>query len=544
MTFASRFRRLFPYFALMLLWIVSRIAVASQCEFWSQWEIFQARKLLEYGFWERSGALTWMHVMTGTMPHPEDLNSSTHPYPGVWMYTALYALGGARLCLTFAVTFKVASSLAVYALLRRWFTPRAAWLGGALYILAPVMIVMDWESNIIGLTAALFPFGMHLALAVREGKARAWWLGLLALVGGLIDWSFYYQMPALLWMAAPAGARWLELWPGLVRWPATRALLLGATLAVAAFLVQLAVFIPDLAAALFYIRRQTGVAGMDVSRARMLGAVAARNVFFVGPALMLAAAVGLLWLRRATQARRALECSLVFCIGFIPVELLFLHFCFVEFSQFAFLVLPASILAAHSFEMLRTRWYPALVLPLAVVMAAFFSFRASVPRMTEAARAIAGEIAAHTLPSEVVMTNLRSNNPPFESWDTGGLGAVGLLADRMIGPDIDGWPRVEALAGFARRNFASAVFAYSPDHPIAPELKAAIDAGSEMFARRTFTPPPQATPLAAKVRLAIWKLSGRYAQRATGTDPTRAPVTLEFYRLREGWAGTMRAENR
>jgi hypothetical protein len=532
----ARARTFTPWLLLILVWIASRVVVAMHCEFWSQWDVFQARKLLEYGFWERGGALTWMHVMGGTMPYPQDITSSTHPYPGVWLYAALYAVGGASLCLGFAVVLKLASSLAVFALLQRWHSLPRAWLGAALYILAPVTIVMDFESNIIGLAAALFPFGMALILAVQEGRASPWWLALFTMVGGLIDWAFYYQMPALLWLAAPAEARWREAIPGVFRWPATRALLIGAAVASVLFLIQIAVYFPEAASAISYIRRQTGVAGMEVSRARMLAAVAARNVFFVGPALFLGAAVGVWLYRHARESRRALQASLVFIVCFIPVQILFLHFCFVEFSQFAYLVLPMTLLATHGIARLDRRFYTALLLALAVAMAAFFSVRTAIPRHTAVARAVAAEVARHSNPSDVVLTNLRSNHPPFEPWDTGGLGAVMALADRLVGPDVFDAGRVRAIAGSARRNFANVVFALSPDHAVSDELAAAIREHGEPFARATFTPPPQPTPPAARLRVFIWKFTGRYADRAASGSRESRPVTLEFYRMRKGWA--------
>lgn len=538
----ARARVLLPWLLLILVWMASRVVVAVHSEFWSQWDVFQARKLLEYGFWERRGALTWMHVMGGLMPYPEDITSSTHPYPGVWLYTAIYALGGAPLCLALAVAFKVASSLTVFALLQRWHSVPRAWLGAALYILAPVTIVMDFESNIIGLAAALFPFGMALVLAVQEGRASPKWLTLFTFAGGLVDWAFYYQMPALLWLATPPTTRWRDLIPSLFRAPASRALLFGAAVASVCFLVQIAIYFPEAASAISYIRRQTGVSGMEVSRMRMLAAVAARNVFFVGPALFLGAAVGVALYRHAAESRRVLQASLVFIVCFVPVQILFLHFCFVEFSQFAYLVLPMTLLATHGMARLDRRLYTALLLTLAVVMAAFFSVRASIPRHTTVAKAVAAEVARHSTPSDVVLTNLRSNHPPFQPWDTGGLGSVMVLADRLVGPDVFDAERVRVMARNARRNFANVVFALSPDHPVTDDLAAAIRRDGELFARVNFTPAPQPTPLAARLRLFIWKFTGRYTDRAESESPESHPVTLEFYRLRQGWAAPLGVE--
>src|SRR4051794_29466451 len=76
---------------LALLWFLPRLPLALNTLFWSHWEIWEARKLLEFGFWERAGALTPPSVMAGHLPYLMDLNYTNHPYGMVWLYTAVYA---------------------------------------------------------------------------------------------------------------------------------------------------------------------------------------------------------------------------------------------------------------------------------------------------------------------------------------------------------------------------------------------------------------------------------------------------------------------
>jgi len=62
-------------------------------------EIVQSRTLLDYGFWARKGAYLTGIMSAGIVPNPADFNDTNHPYPIVWLDTALLAFGPAGILL-------------------------------------------------------------------------------------------------------------------------------------------------------------------------------------------------------------------------------------------------------------------------------------------------------------------------------------------------------------------------------------------------------------------------------------------------------------
>src|SRR2546426_12623064 len=84
------------YISLAFLWLI----VHALPWFWLadgrhfHWEIVEAKKLLEYGFWARKGAILSYGMYAGILPHPGDFNYVNHPYPILWLYTLLYLLFG------------------------------------------------------------------------------------------------------------------------------------------------------------------------------------------------------------------------------------------------------------------------------------------------------------------------------------------------------------------------------------------------------------------------------------------------------------------
>ena len=529
--------KIIPIAALVLIWIVTRIVPALHCDFWTQWDIFQARKLCEYGFLSRAGALTSPPVMAGLLPFPSVFNYSNHPYGMVWIYTAVYAVGGAGLCLALALGIKLSSSLAGYFFLKRFFAPKAAWLASALAIIAPAAVIMDLESNIIGIAAAFWPFAALLVMAHREGRVRALWLGVVVFVGGQVDWMFLTLIPALIWLALPAIPRWRQIPAAVFEDPGARAISIGAILTSLLFTTQLLVYTPDLWTALNYVHMQTGSGSSESSRLRMAVAVVFRNVFFVGLALSLGVAVGLFTKTVNATIQRFIQATMIYFAGMCVVELALLRFCFVEPSPYIYMVFPAAIVTAHLLSTIRSRLLIGGLLASAIPFLGYVTIRCAVPRITEASSALAPAFARSTNSNELVLTNLRPNQAPFPSWDAAGPGMVSVVSDRLTVFDVSAIGKAQDCKRAVGGNFALTAFIYCPDQPISPDLLAAIKVGGDLVRREEITPRAQPFTLAARLRLAIWTLTGRYTQRAANDGDVPASVTLEAYRLREGWLG-------
>src|SRR5436190_5354546 len=228
-----------PYLLLLAVWLISRIPLILHTEIWPQWAAWQARKLLEYGFLERAGALTPTYFMTGHLPYIQDLNYTNHPYPIVWLYTALYAVAGWRGCLAVMLILRLSSSLICFHLLQRVFSKRAAFLATLAYMVAPAALAMEMETNIIGIAASLWPFGVLIAIQVAEGQRRPVWLGLFVLCGAQISWFFLAIVPALSFLAAPGISSLRDFLRKWWQFPGPRWVALGALLGAAIFLLQL-----------------------------------------------------------------------------------------------------------------------------------------------------------------------------------------------------------------------------------------------------------------------------------------------------------------
>src|ERR1700733_7051292 len=60
----------------------------------SDWEIWEARKLLEYGFLNRGGAVIHNFFMTGRLAHPWYFNYTNHPLLLIWVFAFLQYISG------------------------------------------------------------------------------------------------------------------------------------------------------------------------------------------------------------------------------------------------------------------------------------------------------------------------------------------------------------------------------------------------------------------------------------------------------------------
>ena len=71
----------FAFCLLAILFVCTRLFPLLQAQPWSYWEVSEAKKLNEYGFFERRGALLDYHYLAGVLPHPEKFNYVNHPAP-------------------------------------------------------------------------------------------------------------------------------------------------------------------------------------------------------------------------------------------------------------------------------------------------------------------------------------------------------------------------------------------------------------------------------------------------------------------------------
>src|SRR5438552_14759433 len=188
------------YFLVTMVWIATRAYPLSQAQPRAYWEVAEAKKLLEYGFCERQGAIINIHFMTGTMHEPWKHNYVNHPYPILWFDTFLYWLGGPWAVLISSALLGLLTCLAMIPALRGCFPQREAGFGALLYTLAPATILFDADTNIVALGAIIWPISIYLiGKDSRQGRlAFAALLGAAVFVAGQISWFTYTVLPVLL----------------------------------------------------------------------------------------------------------------------------------------------------------------------------------------------------------------------------------------------------------------------------------------------------------------------------------------------------------
>src|ERR1700730_1182268 len=83
-------------FVVLAAWFISRgfamFAVQPRIAFY--WEIFEIKKLWEYGFLHRAGALVNIQYLPGHLSNPEVFNYVNHPYPIMWVFACAYRIFG------------------------------------------------------------------------------------------------------------------------------------------------------------------------------------------------------------------------------------------------------------------------------------------------------------------------------------------------------------------------------------------------------------------------------------------------------------------
>lgn len=519
-------------------WLVSRAYPLMQAVPDTYWEVWEARKLLEYGFVERQGAIINIHFMAGQVAAPEQFNYVNNPYGILWLDTFFHWIGGPWGPLVANALMGLATYLAGFHALRHWFPHRASLLAAVLYTLAPTAIIYDVDPGIVAAGAMSWPWLVWLASSYQKNP-RIRTLALLALatfISGQFSWFAYTIWPALL-----AG---FWCWHRRPDWRLMGALALGGALTLATHALQIWYYTWDWQAFGGYVQAQAGVEG-SLSRLQMARTIGIRTLISVGPALLAGAALGL-WTFRRRQSW--LRWSAVIYLGiFVLAAAVLTRFFYRENTMYSYLLFPASALLAGALTHYPGRRISTALLALAVAGVGYPWLQASIPRISNVSRTLGAYLHEVSRPTDVVATNMRDCVFPFEAWDVGSTHYLKLEADRLLFANITTLGALEALRGrFYGTNHAG-LFLRVTARPLDGELAAWLEANATATETRTITVPPQPPTPALRLRELYWKLSySRMLLAREGAGPERAagePVQVEIrlYRLKPpapGPAGT------
>ena len=309
------------------------------------------------------------------------------------------------------------------------------------------------------------------------------------------------------------------------------AVLAGAIASLIFFLLQVAYYEPALRDTVNYLRFKMGSSGnRTVPRSALLTLFPLRTFLFVGPALLLGAALALPI--RLARSRPLAVAAWIYFLCFTFSALVLPHYFYMENMVYGSLLFPAAVLTALALQS-RGRWLPWALAVAAVPGALGMQLYVSVPTITPAARMVARAIADHTTPEDIVLTNLRSAQPPFKSSDVHSGKAMQIVSDREI---LFGFEEVEQLTNdprLAELAGAPLIFVRCSSRPISPALAEKLQRNGALFATVKLTLPPAELTAAEKIRSFVWyrvMRKGKLAPTGDALEPSE--MSLEFYRLK------------
>ena len=520
-----------PYLLIALVWLLTRVYPLSTTEPLTYWEVGEAKKLLEYGFSARSGAIINNFYMTGMVSEPWKYNYVNHPYPFLWFDTLVYAFAGGWGVILANGLIGLAASLLVLPALQTLYPPRLALLGAILFTLAPSAIVFTFDTNIVQLGAVLWPPAIYLIgkhLGQRKAVTAAL-LGVTVFLCGQIAWFTYSVLPALLCAACALAYHRTEgftLRPdkGLIT-----AIIVGGALTLAVFVGQIVFYTYRLSDTLAYLHGQAGLE-QGVPLGQMYLAITLRSLLSVGPALLLGSAAGVVCLARARSMNWLQSSALLYPLLFAGAVLALPRFFFRERTMYQYLLFPCTVLTLTALQHIGSRLVTNGIICLAVLGLAYPAFQASIPKVSETSRKLGAVIHQISQPDEVVATNLETQQRPFQTWDVGSIQVSSLIADRMLREKITSREGLQHLLKSYISKELKVVFLYDAGRPIDDSLLSFLRAAAAPESVRFDVPiePPSA---ATRLRSYYWKIAGKH--QATGpVEDKGAGEQFEVFRFK------------
>lgn len=520
-----------PYLLIALVWLVTRAYPFWRTEPWFYWEVGEAKKLLEYGFAARGGAMIDNHFMTGLLAEPWKFNYVNHPYPILWFDTLVYYLAGGSGIIVANGLIGLGACLLVFPALRPLFSPQLALMGAVLFTLAPSAILFTFDTNIVQLGAVLWPPAIYLIGKGLEQKrtATAVALGAVVVLAGQIAWFTYSVLPALLFAAGMPG---YERSRGFTARPNTAliiAIVAGGTLTLAVFIGQIAYYTYSFAETFAYARGQAG-AEHGVPVGQMYLAIAMRGMLSVGPALLLGSVAGLVCLAKRGAVNWLQWAALLYPLLFVGAVLALPRFFYRERTMYQYLLFPCTALTVTALQHLKSRLATGGIMSFAVVALAYPMFQASIPKVSETSRKLGGIMREISKPEEVVATNLEAQQQPFQTWDVGSIGMTSLIADRMIREKITTTEALQNLLKTYGSKELNIVYLYDSGRPIGEPLLTFLRSAARP-SEVPFDAPNEPLSAATRLRSLYWKIAGKH-QVTRPAEEQGAGGHFEVFRFR------------
>ena len=520
----------FAFCLLTILFVGTRAFPLLHAQPWSYWEVFEAKKLSEYGFWERRGALLDVHYLTGVLPHPEKFNYVNHPAPIHWVNLLIYQGFGDWGILFLNTSLGLLACFLTLAALRKLYPEDVAVFGAALFTVAPSSIIFDVNPCVGPLASFLWPAGAYLLLADHLPLLRrTWLLGLLCLLAGQTDWLSWTILGSL--TVATLGIGWSRRLSIQPQWLLLQALFLGSALTVLFFAAQIFAYISDWNDLAKYISKQGSSTLPFVS---LLKSVCPRIALSLSPALLLAGFFGfvlMLWRRTARPVEIA---ALVYLPIFLAALVALRGFFLTEIWPYEYLVFPFTLASCYFLAYLPVFWRRIIAYPLLSVLALsgilYAQLQTTSPKLSTETSFLADLFSKESAPREVIATNMIDQSPPLPSWNVAGLYVARQKADRLLRTGINAKAQLFDLLREFHTPSLDILFVSTPCQPIDPPLEQLL----RSLQPRSFELPSVGVevPFSIHLRNLYWRFTGRHqAEQSSASASGSRTILLYHFRL-------------
>jgi hypothetical protein len=512
---------------LLVVFAITRTLPLVSLQPWNCWEVVEARKLNEYGWTQRQGALLDWHYLTGVISNPERFNYPNHPAPIHWVNMIAQKIAGDWGVVFLTTGLGLVACLFGFFALRQLYLPEIALVGALLCTLAPSSIIYDADPNQGAMGAFLWPVAILLLASKKNVAWRALGLGLVCLIAGQMSWMAWTIFGTLL--LGGFGVTWNG------RWTTNRqpwfvwAFVVGGGLTVLLFLVQVVVYTSDWQHLERYIDKQsTEKVGFFAWAIR----VATRVPMSLGLALVGGMVVGGGGMLLRRIARPLELVALVYVPIFLSASYVLRGFFYAEIWPYEYLVFPATILTCSLLGSLKSkRIHQRTVMALLVLATAGLGYvflRVSNPPLSSETVFFSELMAKESDKQDIIATNLIEQQPPLQNWNVAGLDSSRFKADRLLRSNISSYAQVVGLLDNFQANRMTIVFIRTPMNPLDESLDKLL---ATVPCQGCALPRQQgATPLSLRIRNIYWQLTGRH-QVARSESATPEDTRLDVYRL-------------
>jgi len=525
-----------PYLLISLAWTLSRLYPLANAVPLSFWEVWEAKKLMEYGFLERHGAVINWHFMTGHLENPEMFNYINHPLPMIWLDTGIFHLFGGWGIIIFNAVAGLLASFVVYVTLKKLFSPQLSLFGSLIYVLAPASILFDVDPSIVALGSLLWPFATYIIISSqnKENRFILFAAAVLIFIFGQISWFSFTLLPSILIIITWQCNRENDNSSIRLRRRLIIACGIGAFTSVAFFLCQILYYTPDWHNTVTYITGQHGLEN-NVSFSKMVWTIIVRSVISAGPALSIGALLCFVLHRRINWHNCILKSSIIYLMVFAVAAMVLPRFFFRERTMYAYLIFPLTILSVQTLDIISKASGRRIIMTLAVFGALYPQLQASIPPVSDSSIALGRFINTISQPTDVVATNWRDQNRPFENWDIGGIHNLGKAADRLLRGNIITVKDLENVHSSFKNKELKIVYLFDVNEKIDNSLKSIMEKIKPVLSME-INIARQKPKIATKIRNFYWKLTSQ--QQATDiqdAEPWR--LNLLVYRFTMSTSG-------